>query len=296
MRAPALAIAVLGLLLSETPARTAELGVRIPYQAEVSGVSGRLDVEVTLHDDATGGSLVWGPERHRVDVAADGRLVFVIGSALPAQDADADGVPDLDELDLTGLHLELALVQAGQTRPLSPRQALAPAAHAAVAQRSRLALDLEPGAVDSAMVRDESLSEDALPDEAALQFPDTSFPDAPIAHLGGPPGPLTTVGSITLTPPAPGHVIVDAFGRFEVVANQDWTIECGITTDETVLDRSQRISTPNDSSRSFALTRGYAVTGPTTFHLVCRRIAGRPDGPDDVRDASLTAFYAPSRY
>ena len=58
----------------------------IPYQMELTGVAGEVAVEVSLFDAASGGALVWGPERHPVLVMAANAVDYDYNG----HDGDAD--------------------------------------------------------------------------------------------------------------------------------------------------------------------------------------------------------------
>jgi hypothetical protein len=103
----------------------------LPYQGELAGAAGSVNVTVALYDAATAGSLVWGPESHRVLLDADGHFVIVVGSS--AIDVDLNGRADLDEIDLYSLYLEVVVDEGTTQTVLTPRQPLRSGARASVA-------------------------------------------------------------------------------------------------------------------------------------------------------------------
>jgi hypothetical protein len=147
-----------GLAAPRARAESTPVDRRLSYQGQIRGVSGPTALRFELFDAA--GDPVWGPEEHVVSPDAEGRFFVKVGSS--RLDADADGIPDLDALDPRNLELQLSVVDAaGQALALGERQRLAPAFHAATADRVLGGVPREAlasGAVTTAKLSDASVS------------------------------------------------------------------------------------------------------------------------------------------
>jgi hypothetical protein len=104
------------------------------------------------------------------------------------------------------------------------------------------------------------------------------------------------VRSVSLTPPAPGLVIVNATANVQETVTGDETacsITTGVSTDSSYLLWWES-SGGNNETAQLAGTRGFPVTGSTPFtaNLVCAH-----DGiaaTSNVRDSALTAIFIPN--
>jgi microcystin-dependent protein len=160
-----LAALVACLLLVSTTATALDEAVnrRIPYQGRLEGTTGPVTILAELYDVNTGGNLLWGPEPHVVTPDAEGRFLIVIGSTdldLCARQPDqslacgggGDGLPDLDQIDASGLYLSLQVDDGATTTTLSPRQRLFPAFQAASVSPGSIAIERLAAEVANALV------------------------------------------------------------------------------------------------------------------------------------------------
>ena len=104
--------------------------------------------------------------------------------------------------------------------------------------------------------------------------------------------------STFVDPPAAGHVVAHATVEFNHFSGDFGALECGIQTSLSGFGSLQvRDADHTNSAISyFALTRGFAISGPTTFMVVCRGPQGSNQGPGDFVHAELNVFYSANRY
>jgi hypothetical protein len=164
---------MLGALAAAAPIHAADR--RIPYQGRIEGTSGSVTMGFTIYDAS--GAAIWGPELHVLTPDAGGRFAAVIGSTAP--DGDQDGIPDLDQIEVRDLQLEVSVNGAA----LEPRESLVSTYHAAGADRAesaarvatasvaQSALSLAAASVTTASIVDGTITEADLDPTLADRLP-----------------------------------------------------------------------------------------------------------------------------
>ena len=106
---------------------------------------------------------------------------------------------------------------------------------------------------------------------------------------------VTSVGSVAITAPAPGVVVVTA-SAFAIQAASGVSLRCGLSTSATVFEGDQSANQYVSSAAQFtvAMTKGFDVpAGTTTVYFLCRRDNAGADY--SIGERNMTAVYSINR-